>query len=45
MSDVELLWKLLYMLEQEARRDGRMPAAVLADVFKRVRERLKGERR
>jgi len=45
MSKAKLLyWKLLYLLEQEARRDGRMPAVVLADVFKKVRKRLVEER-
>jgi len=44
MSDVKLLyWKLLYLLEQEARKDGRMPAIVLADVIHKVKKRLMEE--
>jgi len=40
-----LLLHILDLLEEEARRDGRMASAVMADVFKRVRKRLEQEAR
>jgi len=44
MSEVKhLYFKLLYLLEQEARKDGRMPAIVLADVIHKVKKRLMEE--